>query len=595
MIHIETIDLAPRGITLPSDRVGMVIAQPYLTLTNNEPYRCTPAAKAGQLAVLTATLDVARAAPHGAPKTHFTVFPEYSIPGLDGVAQVQAALEADDWPIGTLVIGGTDALNKVEFATLAASPRTYLNTNHNPLPRIADNEWINCGITWAKAADGTIERWLQPKLSPAWPEQDVAYQRMFCGNSVFTFKGAFENNTQYHFSTLICFDWVFRSNNQQAWNWVLNDLRRQVAPGELSLSWFFVIQHNPKPSHDTFLTEVGGFFDQNIVPNVRRDRTCLVFANNADLPDPGRASEFGGTSLIFSRQAQFAMPTCYATFSNGGERFRSSTLLLPYQDVYFRERGACIHSFVQVNPASLNAGAAGRIFPVERPFVFPLNGTVDPRAPAAEVPSCIKWLNDELDALPSLSVQYPAAVLAGQANNAHQHSIAALRAIPAQSTTHAVKLAASESKAKHADEWDCIEAEAVEHLIHTIDIIDLGFPHPVVGADPAHATAVMNGQTVDLLAIRGTTHEACIEHSKIFLPLPRRQVLLVSRDRDNTPWRQKFGSFLNPDTPQLGKERRFTDPQGGSLHLGYEKLLDSFRHSPTPAAVQGAINAELVA
>jgi len=573
----------------------MVIAQPYLALTDTEPYKCSAATKDAQLASLTATLDVARAAKHGAPKTHFTVFPEYSIPGLDGIALVQASLEAIEWPVGTIVIGGADALTKPEFTALAESPRTHVNTDHNPLPQIADDEWINCGITWTKAADGTIDRWLQPKLFPAWLEQNVPYQGMFRGNSVFMFKGTFANNTQYHFSSLICFDWVASIEHRRPWNWVLDDLQRTVAPGETSLSWLFVIQYNPKPSHDTFLIEVGNFFDQNILPNVRRDRTCLVFANTAGRPNPGRANEFGGTSLIFSPQAQFATPDCSGTFSNGGSRFRPNTLLKQYRDVYFRERGACIHSFVQVNPGSLNAGAAGRVFPIEQPFVFPLNGTLELRAPAAPVPACIKWLNDELDTLPSLSVQYRGVALAGQADISHEHSIAALRSMPVHSTVRTVKLAASESQAKHADEWDGTEYAAVEHLVHTLDIIELGFPHSLVDGDPAHATAVMNGQTVDVLAIRGKTHEACIKHSKTFVPLRRRQFLLVSRDRDNTVWRKKFGSILETDTPGLRQEHKFTEPQGGSLHLGYQKLLEIFLHSPTPADVQGAINAELVA
>src|SRR5438552_2142901 len=102
MIAIETIDLGPRGVTLPSDRVGMVIAQPYLRLTPHEPYKCTEGAKGDQLAVLTETLAVARAPAHGSPKTHFTVFPEYSIPGLDGAAIIDNALTAADWPTGTI-------------------------------------------------------------------------------------------------------------------------------------------------------------------------------------------------------------------------------------------------------------------------------------------------------------------------------------------------------------------------------------------------------------------------------------------------------------------------------------------------------------
>ena len=45
MIDVRIIDLAQHGVLLPSDRVGIVIAQPYLTLTPDEPYRCTAAAK----------------------------------------------------------------------------------------------------------------------------------------------------------------------------------------------------------------------------------------------------------------------------------------------------------------------------------------------------------------------------------------------------------------------------------------------------------------------------------------------------------------------------------------------------------------------
>lgn len=167
MIEVITIDLTQRGVTLPSDRVGMVIAQPYLTLTSEEPYCCTAATKAGQMDVLSKTLAVSRAAQHGAPKTHFTIFPEYSVPGLDGIALIDMALNAQDWPPGTIVIGGTDALSKEDFGTLAASPNTHLDTERNGLDRIAAGEWINCGITWVKAADGTVERWLQPKLSRA--------------------------------------------------------------------------------------------------------------------------------------------------------------------------------------------------------------------------------------------------------------------------------------------------------------------------------------------------------------------------------------------------------------------------------------------
>src|SRR5580698_7971151 len=95
MVHIETIDLSTLGVTFPSDRVGMVIAQPYLpdaSFSGEEPYQLTEQAKPQQLAVLAETLAIARSNQHGGNKTHFTIFPEYSIPGPEGIELVETVI-----------------------------------------------------------------------------------------------------------------------------------------------------------------------------------------------------------------------------------------------------------------------------------------------------------------------------------------------------------------------------------------------------------------------------------------------------------------------------------------------------------------------
>ena len=145
---------------------------------------------------------MSRDACHGAAKTHFTVFPEYSIPGLDGMALIDAAVSDANWQPGTIVIGGSDGLSKADFSTLVATRNTHLDEEHNALGRIADHEWINCGITWVKAANGNVERWLQPKLSRASLQQDVPCRDMFLGKSVFSFKGLLNNGRQFRFCTL---------------------------------------------------------------------------------------------------------------------------------------------------------------------------------------------------------------------------------------------------------------------------------------------------------------------------------------------------------------------------------------------------------
>jgi hypothetical protein len=311
---------------------------------------------------------------------------------------------------------------------------------------------------------------------------------------------------------------------------------------------------------------------------------------------PGRSDKFGATSLVFSTQTLFEDPTCHSTFCKGGLRFRSSTLLAAQRDVLFRERGACVHSFAQVNPSSLNAGAAGKTIALQNPFVFSLDGTIDPRAPSAPVPASTKWLNDELDGVLSLGVAYPNVTLAAEANAVHVNTVAGLRGVSAQLATHVVKSATQGTGSGSADDWDQPEARALQHVVDTINILGLSFPPATVGADPAHATIQISGYAVDVLAVRGVTHESCAEHSRTFSPLPRRQVLLVSRDEDNNEYHKRLdGNFLRPGTSRLGDERKITDPVGGVLHLGYRQLLDIFRHADSPNAAQTAINAQLAA
>lgn len=92
------------------------------------------------------------------------IFPEYSIPGLAGIAQVESILRTADWPPGAIVIGGIDAISKPDLATLINEPNTHMDTTRHSLADIGNEQWINCAFTWVKAADETVERWIQPKF-----------------------------------------------------------------------------------------------------------------------------------------------------------------------------------------------------------------------------------------------------------------------------------------------------------------------------------------------------------------------------------------------------------------------------------------------
>ena len=593
MVNVETIDLSSRGLVLPQDNIGMVIAQPHIDLTPTEPFTCTSVDMAKE--AITRTLEVSLAANHGASKTHFTIFPEYSIPGIAGIKQIEVVLNSEKWPLGTVVIGGVDALTKLEFETLAKQPATYLDEIHNSLDRIQSDDWVNCAVTWVKSADGLLERWLQPKLHPSWPEMNISHQTMFVGRSVYMFNGLRENLTPFRFASVVCFDWIAQIDNKKTCQWLLEHLHNEATPNQLPLSWMFVLQSNKKPSHDTFLKEVETFFDQTQFPNALRDKACLVFANQAGRSTPGRSTEFGGTSIVLSPRAGFMDAKCAPTFANGGPRFRDgSTLLTAYGDIFFRERGACIHSFSQLNPQSLLAPPVGKSLAIENAHVHSFNKHIDARTPSSTVGASVKWINDELDDFPSLSTRYPSLKLAAELGQAHITNTKALRQMPAAAATTSVQMATQNSKAKNADDWAEKEIEAIEHLLDTLDIIRVGEFDPIVGETPPHATIIINGEPIDLLTIRGDSHEACAEHSKKHVRFPRRRSLLISRDKDNNSCLDTFGSMLEPIKCDFSSEVKFTDSGNDTVQLGYRTLLDIIQKANTSGEVQETINAELV-
>ena len=121
------------------------------------------------------------------------------------------------------------------------------------------------------------------------------------------------------------------------------------------------------------------------------------------------------------------------------------------------------------------------------------------------------------------------------------------------------------------------------------------FPPPILEDTPAHAVVVIDGQTMDLCAIRGASHEDCIEHSRKIQHNPQRRLLLISCDPWNTHWDPRSGSFLRPTTTSLQRERNITDPATQVLHLGHQDLLTVIGNSTTTEEVAHGIITRLAA
>ncbi|MGA8611828.1 MAG: hypothetical protein WB760_08955 [Xanthobacteraceae bacterium] len=445
-----------------------------------------------------------------------------------------------------------------------------------------------------------MEKWVQPKLYPAWAEQSVHYKNMFHGRSIFIFRGRLENGALYRFSILICFDWIATVDNKLLWYHVLENLAKQAeaAEAEYSWSWFFVIQHNPKPNHNAFLSQLPPFFDQRSLPTVRRDRACVIFANTAGKSVPGKANVYGVTSLVFSANTNFVKSECSLTFASSRPRFRDySTILDRYYDVVFRERGACILSFVQVNPGAVGTGAANRTIAVESAELFPIGNTVDPRVPSAAVPASVKWLNDHLDDLASVAAILPPAPLKASVTASHDATVKALRTTDAPSIADALALATdagvNNADTWNADTWDAAETAALSLLVNAMEILAIGFASHPMTAGSALSMITIGGDTLAVVTVKGASHQSCLAHAAANLPYTPHQFLLITKDQENTAWDRREENFLKGDPPRLGAEKKITDPDNNALHMSYQDLLTVYRKAKTVNDLQELIHAKL--
>lgn len=598
MVAVVEVDLEELGVRLPRGEVAMVVAQPHVVLVPQEPFTWAPAERQRALERIDETLAVSLRCAHGADKTHFTVFPECTLPGLDGVDRITAAMQAAEWPNETVVIGGVDGLTKDQFVELVHKPNTTYDLVGNALNRVLAHQWVNCVVTWAKLPTGEVRSWVQPKLSAAWVERDVNYMSMYQGRSIYVFKGIYSNaHTTYQFSSLLCFDWIGKKDSKRMWEWLLEGLETQAMQlgGALPLTWLFVVQCNQEPSHASFMSQVAPFFDPDHFPNVNRDVTCLVMANVAGKEKPGKAEKFGQSAVIVTPY-RFLPPKCMATYGNGGVSQRGGNILENFRDAVFRERGACIHSFLVINPSTLPPGSSGRSVAVREATVHPFNGTNDPRAPNSIVPAVVKWVNDELDeSSKSLANNYTDRPLTAAADASHQRSVSELRkleAVALQSTMNFASVTAYKHN-RTPDEWKEGEGQAVKHLLHTFSIFDVAQYPVTFHGNGAQATILKDENSLEVIAVLGARHEECDKHVQDCLPEHKGQLVIVSRDEDNTSWDPRFRSIFDqvPDEPSA--EAKFTQPTSAIIRVGYYDMLDAYRNAANEVQLKAALDAKL--
>lgn len=603
MLAVEYVDLSEH-VVLPNASVGFVLAQPFVPLVEVEPFRSADEAVSAVLDQIRETLRISKSAPHGLGQTHFTIFPEYSIPVVQGVELIEQEMAAADWPCGSVVIGGLQGLDRTAYSELVNRDGSHVSSA-NAGAKVEVGQWVNCLVTWTKSADGAIRRWCQPKLSPAWGEGGV-YQEMFHGRSVYVFEGRRADGSAYRFASVVCYDWMATIDQRKTAEWILSDLNdRAQDGGELPLSWLFVVQRNKKPSHSDFLRPIEFFFNQANCSRVGRAAAAVVFVNVAGRERTGESSGFGATSLVYSHHARFGRQPCPMTFANGGPTFRDGNpALADYPDVFFRERGSCILSFAQINPATLEAGPGGRVLPIERAYVFPTNGVAEPRAPGHGVAACVKWVNDRLDREAGVAGKVDHPQLQAVAAECCKAQVKVIRELRPQDLTKILEIAVARKKPKDdeplpdlppADDWEEREALALSHVVCTLSILGIGVP-VTVGVPGGHGRAVLSGADLRVLAMRGTSHQACLQHAQLHHGGWSGRTLLVSRDEEGLPWDPAFAPITSARIKKdPNVDPNITDPGRNRIQIGYSQLLNAYVRAQSAEELLGGISAIVTA
>ena len=542
-------------VTFPSESVRVLCAQPYISFREpiQEPF---PLSKDCVTRLLNGIDCVFEAAFLYHPQ--FIVFPEFSVPGVDGIRKAKGAMLSEHIPSSTMFIGGVTGLSQQEYSSLVDSEEINASVADNNLPdRVSAGSWVNTSLTIAKTQDNTLSFWLQPKISPSWPESNDTHQRMFRGRALHLFRAAFEDGLPCHFFSAICYDWIGQEDGSTAPVMLLqqfNDICR-VRCAPQTLNWVFVLQHNRRPNDDTFLASTREFLLARDYSFVNRDDAAVLMACTASSRFPSRDGNYGCSSVILGPLAPFEMRACPSTFTTRGSRIRCSNALRTCKDSVFRENGECFHEFELRNPRRVRPDATDRTLPLNDACVFSLDGSMnDPRLPGAIVPAVVKWLNDELDNLPDLAEDCLAGCQLEEAVSASQTAVVFThRSLPSQNAAERIQIAkASNADAKsdldpacEVDDWDQEEREGLEHIVTSLSVIGSVETLDIASAT-LHARHASSG--VEIVAVRGRTHPDCFKAFDKLATRTHSPMLLICRDYHNTkPLPRELECFADPN------------------------------------------------
>jgi hypothetical protein len=559
MVKVEHV---PINIRMPSDKLRIVAMQPFIKLHSEteEPFVWSVEAEDMQLVAIRKTLVIAHDSFDG-HVANFTLFPEYSVPGIRGATVINEIISADTWPNESIIIAGLHGIPQPEYRDLCAMLNAQVSQSNSP-DSIPEDKWVNCCVTWVKDLNGELQRWVQPKIRPAWLELNVSGKDMFQGSSVNVFECRYEpSGVPCRFFTLLCYDWVASGPGDEVWKEVLSQLDDEWKPNPASLHWAFVLQHNPKPNSPAFLNNTYGFLtDRHMFPFVEREQAVVIHTNTAASTRPVRSGDGGFTACVFSPNIRFDCRSYRPTVCMQPKSLRGSDILQGCHDVVFRESGECIHAFAIRVPKFVTPDATDRTYPLPFANVHPVGDSDDPRLCGGSVPGETKWLGDSLDVVALLSnTSLLGRPLGPKSMAIETELIEKIRFINGNSTKTLVNWAACSksgedeirdiNRRKNSDLWNQSENDALEHVVHSLTSIGLVYKIDIDSSE-LHALVMDNEPIVQIVAIRGETFQDCVKHYDEHIRHSiTNAVVVILRDRDNnTIDSYDYRNILDPDS-----------------------------------------------
>lgn len=591
-MKVEPVNLK---VTLPSTHVKMVTMQPFVHLTKDEPFHWPDDKKEEQIQAIERTLEIAR---DNGP-THFTLFPEYSIPSLEGVNIINEAIESNTWPKGTVIIGGVDGLNKDQYAALCSQQRVVRDDVNKP-DNVPDNKWVNCCITWVKDDAEQLAKYVQPKISPCWKEKKITCSRMFRGESIFVFRARYDKDDHpCRFLSMICFDWIGRTNGDTIVSSFLSKLNMLCKGTEQSIDCAFILQENDEPNDPRFLETTYDFLtNRSTYTLVHRADSAVIFVNNSgknlggkDIINTKGEKYRAYTSLIFGTGVSFRRDGCPPTFSLKSQKIRGSGILKKCYDAILRELRPCIHVCELNVSRFVTSDQTDPRHALREASVYPIGEVSDPRYPEAPVPASVKWVNDQLDELVETKVLgknlYHDVDLAGAAASSHNEVSNKLRwldGLKLQSNIHYATCNQSEEKWQDADEWGNDEKEALEHLLHTVTIMGIADTDINIKESVLHARIILEDKIIELVAINGNDHTECKKHFDAnYVQHINHKKLIISRDSDNSEVLKRYTEKVTEHIiGEPSEGNKFTATHYSIFQRGYRDLLVDFKRSSSP-------------